>query len=168
MLGRDLILWRFGRAPVRSQRSVERLMDEMQPDMNRIFDDFWRRFDLPTLGWLERAERAPSPDIDISEDDKEVRITAELPGVDETDVEVLLADQVLTIRGEKKAAREKKEKNHHLVERTYGSFERSIHIGSEVDEKRIKASFDKGVLTVTLPKTAKAKEKYRRIPIKNG
>ena len=93
------------------------------------------------------------------ETDKQIEITAELPGLEEKDVQVNLADNVLTIRGEKKAEKEEKDKAYRLVERSYGSFVRSLELPEGVNADAIKASIDKGVLKVTVPKPAPAQVK---------
>lgn len=108
------------------------------------------------------------PKVDVADDGGEIRITAELPGLDEKDVEVLLQNDVLTLKGEKKAEKEDKGKNFYRVERTYGSFERSISLPCEVDRKKVEASFKKGVLTVRMPKTEAAKDEVKRIPVKTA
>jgi len=126
----------------------------LQREIDRLFDDF-------TRGWptVATAESALVPSIDVTETDKEIEITAELPGIEEKDVQVNLADGVLTIRGEKKAEKEQKDKNYRLVERSYGSFERSLELPDGVDPDAIKASIAKGVLKVTVPKPAPAQVK---------
>ena len=110
------------------------------------------------------------PSIDVTEDDRQIVATAELPGLEEKDVEVTLADNVLTIRGEKKSEHEEKDekKNYHLLERSYGSFRRAIAFDSEIDAKAVKATFDKGVLKVVLPKSAQQPAKSTRIEIGRG
>ena len=99
------------------------------------------------------------PTMDVAETDKDIEITAELPGLEEKDVQINVADNVLTIRGEKKAEKEEKEKNYRLVERSYGSFERSLELPKGVNLDAIKATIDKGVLKVTVPKPAPAQVK---------
>jgi len=94
------------------------------------------------------------PTMDVAETDKEIEISAELPGLEEKDVQINVADGILTIRGEKKAEKEQKDKNYRLVERNYGSFERSMQLPDGVDVDAIKATIDKGVLKVTVPKPA--------------
>jgi HSP20 family protein len=103
------------------------------------------------------------PNVEVSETNKEVEVIAELPGLDEKDVDVQLANGVLTIRGEKKT--ETEDKDQRFNERFYGQFERRIPI-DDIDEDKVTASFKNGVLTVTLPKTATASDKVKRIAIK--
>jgi HSP20 family protein len=134
--------------------------------VNRLFDDVFRGFgsDLPSLaggsafggGW---------PSVEISNGEKEIKVTAEVPGLEEKDIEVLLDDGVLTLKGEKRSETEDKDKQ--ISERYYGRFERRIPVGYEVKEDEVDARFKNGVLNVTLPKTEKAQSQVRRITIKN-
>jgi HSP20 family protein len=137
-------------------------------EMNRLFDDTFRGM-APSEGGQSQGGQgtALAPHIDVSETDKEVRICAELPGVNESDVEVMLNDDVLTIRGEKKFERADQKENYHFVERSYGTFQRSLRIPYPVNPDEVQASFERGVLTVTLPKT-KQQEKSRRIEVRSG
>jgi HSP20 family protein len=130
----------------------------LQREVDRLFDDFTRGFPaLPTLPSAGAVELMPS--MDVSETDKEIEITAELPGLEEKDVQINLADNLLTIRGEKKAEKEQKEKDYRLVERSYGSFARTLELPEGVNPDAIKATIDKGVLKVTVPKPAPAQVK---------
>jgi HSP20 family protein len=144
--------------PIGRDRSVARRdvspFTTLQREIDRLFDDF-------TRGWpaFSAGESALVPSVDVTETDKEIEITAELPGLEEKDVQVNLADGVLTIRGEKKAEKEQKDKNDRLVERSYGSFERSLELPAGIDPDAIKASIAKGVLKVTVPKPAPAQVK---------
>ena len=144
--------------PVGRDRNVARSDNpfmSLQREIDRLFDDFTRG--LPAFTSGTTAELMPS--MDVTETDKQIEITAELPGLEEKDVQVNLADNVLTIRGEKKAEKEEKDKNYRLVERSYGSFVRSLQLPDGVDANAIKASIDKGVLKVTVPKPAPAQAK---------
>ncbi len=163
---RDLIPW--GRESRSSVPSTFR-GDEGNPfltlhrEMNRLFDDVVSRFDVPSV--FGRGAMA-WPSIEVVPTDKDVKITAELPGLEEKDVEVLIDEDVLTIRGEKKAETEDKERG--FSERYYGRFERVIPLPFEVEEDKAEASFKNGVLSVTLPKSPKAQEKAKRIAINAG
>ncbi len=137
-------------------------------EIDDLFDQTWEGFDLAPFGAARREESVISPNIDVSESDNEFKITAELPGMDENDIEVVLADDRLTIKGEKKAESAKKEDNFHLVERSYGSFERSFRLPPEVAGDKTAARFDRGLLTVTVPKTAAAKTSVKKIGIKKS
>ena len=105
------------------------------------------------------------PRVDVAETDEAITITADLPGVDEKDVDLTLVNGVLTLRGEKKAEKEEKEKNYHVVERSYGSFTRSFRLPDTVNPDKVAARFDKGVLIITVPKAEDAKTQVRRIAI---
>ena len=135
----------------------------LQRDVEEVFDTFTRGW--PTLRSTGLATDLV-PSTDVVENDKEIQITAELPGLEEKDVQINLADGVLTIKGEKKAEKEEKDKNYRLVERSYGSFSRSIELPAGVDAGSIKASISKGVLTVVIPKPAPAQSK--KIEVKSA
>ena len=129
----------------------------LQREIDRVFTEF-------TRGWPAFREFELSPRTDVTEREKEIRITAELPGLEEKDVKVELVDNVLTISGEKKAEKEEKNDDRYVVERSYGSFSRSVELPDGIKPEDIKASMAKGVLTVTLPKPAQAASK--RIEVK--
>lgn len=111
-----------------------------------------------------------APTIDVSESDKELTVTAELPGVAEQDMNLSLENNVLTIKGEKRAETKKddEEKKYHLVERSYGSFQRSIPLSFKADPDSVKANFKNGVLKITVQKPPEAAQKSNRIPIAKG
>jgi HSP20 family protein len=137
----------------------------LRREMERAFENFGRDFGWPS-GDTPSAAMAPS--IDLSETDKEIKIEAELPGVDEKDVEVVVTDNVLTIRGEKKAEKEEKKKDYRLVERSYGSFSRSLTLPFAADASKAQATFKKGVLTITMPKPPELAAKAKKIAISAG
>jgi HSP20 family protein len=144
--------------PVGRDRNVARSDNSfisLQREIDRLFDDFTQGF--PALSSGGTADLLPS--MDVTETDKQIEITAELPGLEEKDVQVNVADNVLTIRGEKKAEKEEKDKAYRLVERSYGSFVRSLALPDGVNADTIKASIEKGVLKVTVPKPAPAQVK---------
>jgi HSP20 family protein len=136
-------------------------------EVNRLFDDVFRGFDsrLPALGRLSSFGGGGWPSVEVSDGEKDIRVTAEVPGLEEKDVEVLLEDDVLTLKGEKRS--ETEDKDRQFSERFYGRFERRIPLGYEVEDDKVSADFRNGVLTVTLPKTEKAQTKAKRIAI-NG
>jgi HSP20 family protein len=109
-----------------------------------------------------------SPKMDLEETEKDYRITAELPGMEEKDVEVLLAGNSITIKGEKKEEKEEKDKSYYHMERSYGSFQRTVPLPEGIDLNKVDADFKNGVLTVKLPKTVEAKTKSKKVPIKSG
>ena len=105
------------------------------------------------------------PQIDVSESEHEIHVTAELPGLDEKDVEVILTNDMLTIHGEKKAEREQKDRDYHLMERSHGTFSRSLPLPFAADPSQVKAAFRDGVLTITIPKPKEVQEKMHRIEV---
>ena len=115
------------------------------------------------------AERRAQPiTVDIVDTEKAYEITAELPGMDESNIDVKFSDDTLTIKGEKRDEREEKKKDYYLSERRYGSFQRSFGVLDGVDTDKIEANFKNGVLTVTLPKTAQAQKSEKKIAIKKA
>jgi HSP20 family protein len=158
---RDLIPWGRSQTPTNYRPEESSPFLTLHREMNRLFDDVFRGFDVAPLGG-----RMAWPNVEAVDTGKEIRISAELPGMDEKDVEVLMQDGVLTVRGEKKA--ETEDKDRHFSERYYGRFERSIALPYEVEEDKAEASFRNGVLTVTLPKSEKAQDKAKRIAINAG
>jgi HSP20 family protein len=163
----DLIPWRREGRKVPVRREEERSPFAFQQEMNRLFDEFFRGWGLAPLRGFDEPWDAFSPRVNVVESDKEVTVSAELPGMDEKEIDVSLSHGVLTISGEKREEKEDKGKNYYRMERSYGSFQRSIPLSSEVDESRAEATFNKGVLTITLPKTAEAQAR-KRIPIRTG
>src|SRR6516162_8107456 len=143
---------------------------EMRAEMDRVFDSFLGRslFGRPALFGRAEVAATVAPDIDIRENDKEIILEAELPGIDEKDVELLIRDGVLSLKGEKKSERDEKKNSYHLVERSYGSFERSFRLPDSADEAQIKADFNKGVLRIVVPKRAEAVKSEKKIPIGKG
>jgi HSP20 family protein len=171
------------KVPVKQQESQPGRMTEWRPfeslrrEMDRLFDDFqlgsWRSpfgrslLDTEPFGRGEAALiRAPA--VDVDEHDKAYEITAELPGMDESNIDVKFSDGVLSIRGEKREEKEEKKKDRYLSERRYGSFQRSFRVPDSVDADKIEANFKNGVLTVTLPKMPEAVKAEKKIAIKKS
>jgi len=146
----------------------------LRDEMNHLFDEFFTGFERRTPSlfrgmepawWPTRRHGAPAPATDIVENEKEITLTAELPGMKEDDVEVVLRDDILTVKGEKKSERKEEKENYYLSERHYGSFERSFRLPETADADKIKADFSDGVLTVTVPKKAEATKPEKKIRI---
>ena len=158
----DLIPWNRSRDLSTRRGEDYNPVLTLHREMNRLFDDVFRGFDLtPFSGSLfEQSMRWPS--IEVNETDKDVKVTAELPGLDEKDVQVELANGVLAIKGEKKT--ETEDKDRRFSERYYGRFERRIPV-EDVDQDKVSAAFKNGVLTVTMPKLPQAESKVRRIAV---
>jgi HSP20 family protein len=163
----ELIPWRWGglRRIEEDQTfdSFRREMDALHRNIDRAFASAWSGPSLLSDSWITRDV---TPRLDVTEDDKVFNVTVELPGMDEKDVAVSVTDRVLTIRGEKKEDKEKKDKEVYRRERAYGSFRRVMELPADVDAEKIEASFRKGVLTIALPKTQEAQAKVKQIPVK--
>lgn len=154
----------------KSQKSPQPIdvFDAMRNEMNRLFDRFDSGFpSLPSLFGGSGAG-GMALDLDVRDDGKTMVIEAELPGVAEKDVSVLVSNGVLTISGEKKNEREEKKDNYYLSERSYGSFRRSIRLPETIDETKIEAKFDKGVLHISAPKKPEAATAERKIEIRSA
>lgn len=149
----------------------------LRRQVNRLFDDFQRGYwhlpfregviDVEPL-WRGEIAIGALPTVDIVETDTDYKVTAELPGVLESDIEVKFSDGTLTITGEKQEEKEEKKVEHFLSERRYGAFNRSFRVADGIDADRIEAKFKNGVLAVTLPKTAEARKKTKAVPVEHG
>ena len=134
--------------------------ERMRRDMDRLWESFFERGALrgeDGVEWL--------PSRDVAETKNEIVVKAEVPGLESKDIDISLSDGLLTIKGEKKQEREEKEENIHLVERSYGSFTRTIRLPNEFQSDKINASYKNGVLKVVLPKSEEAKKKEIKIKV---
>ena len=161
---------RFALTPWRSRRAEMAPASDMnyfalQERINRMFDDFFQGFGMEPFD-LSQSQGDTTPRVDITESDKHVRVTAELPGVAEKDVEVFLEDGALTIRGEKREEKDTKEGGVHRLERSFGSFQRRIPLPVEVQDEGVNATFKNGVLTVELAKSEPDARKAKRIEVR--
>ena len=147
-----------------SAARVSHPFESLHREIDRLFEDFGK-------GWPRLSFDVKSDVLDIATDvtesDKDYRIAAEIPGMDERDVEVTVASGVLTMKGEKKEEYEETKKDFYRSERSYGAFQRSFRLPEDIDPDKIEASLKKGVLTVVLPKTAEAQKKARKVEIKS-
>lgn len=159
---KDLIPWGRGRKELTSSNNENPVMT-LQRDIGRVFDDFWNRWNQP-FGTGSVFSGLPS--VDMTETDKAVEVSVELPGMDEKDIELNVSDGMLILRGQKSSERKEEKKDYYLSERSFGSFHRAIPLPPGVDTNTADANFKKGVLTVSFPKTAKAQETVRKIPVK--
>ena len=157
----DLVPFKNRRRRVARDRAISPF-ERMHEEMDRLFDDF-----LPQLseGRNGGARFGALASVDLSETEDALELSVDLPGMEEEDIDVTLRDGDLTIRGERKDESEETRKNYYRSERAYGAFSRTIALPCEVDEDAIDAKFKKGVLTVHLPKSPKAKEQERKIAI---
>jgi HSP20 family protein len=160
---RDLVPWNNGSRNVSTYRGEGSPFLALHREMNRLFDEAFRSFDLASFGSTQMADHMGWPSVDVSETATEVKVTADLPGLEQKDVSVELSGGMLTISGEKK--RETEDKERRFSERFYGRFERVIPV-EDIETDKVDASFRNGVLTVTLPKSPTAKDKVKKIPIK--
>jgi HSP20 family protein len=171
MTFRDLVPWKRGRDFTERRGELAHPFMTLHREMNRLFDEAFRGFDLfPFAGDREPSEIWGDgwggwPRVELSEGDNAFKVTAELPGLDEKDVDVQLSNGVLIIKGEKKV--ETEDKNRLFSERYFGRFERRIPV-EDVEEDKVSATFKNGVLTVILPRTATATEHVKRIAINAG
>jgi len=149
----DLIRWRKGE---------DWGLTQMRREMDRLFDRFFESW--PFRGFAETGQWMPS--VDVSETDKELIVRAELPGIDAKEIDISLSGNMLTIKGERKHEREEKKENFHLVERSSGSFSRTLQLPADVIADKINATYKDGVLHITMVKT-KA-EAARKIEVKTG
>ncbi len=142
---------------------AEHPVDLFRDEMNRLFDSFFRGFDVEPFGGRGATF---SPKVDVVETEKQFAVTAELPGIDEKNIDVSIGRDSVTIKGEKKIEKEDKGKDYYRMERSYGSFSRTIPLPVEIETEKVDAEFKKGVLTVTLPKSAKAVKAVKKITVK--
>jgi len=156
-----------------AQTSLPDVWQSFRNEMDRLFDRFGSGFGLPSLRRMFETEPAwrssfsfSTPAIDMSEDEKAYKISAELPGMDSKDIDVSIAGDMLMLKGEKRQEKEEKDRNYHFSERAYGSFQRSFELPASVDRDKISADFSKGVLTITLAKTATAQQPTKKIEVK--
>lgn len=153
-----------------------RPLEKLRQQVDHLFEDFNRGSGLSPFGrglfdvepfWRRELIGHGMPAVDITEKDKSFEITAELPGMDQKNIEIKLSNGSLIIKGEKKEDKEEKRKGYHLSERHYGSFERVFSLPKGVDAEKIDASFRKGVLSISLPKKPEAMKADKVVPIKS-
>ena len=166
----DLVPWRRGGLRrLQDERPFDAFRQEMESlhrSIDRLFENAWGGGPngtslLPDI-W---GTRDLMPRLDLVEDEKGFRITAELPGMTDKDVQVSMSDHTLTISGEKKEEKETKDKQIYRSERNYGSFRRVVELPGDIDADKVNASFTNGVLTIEMPKSKDAREKVRQIPV---
>ena len=154
-----------GRLPSRYQDPFQSFRSEM----DRLFDSFLGG--APSLTSLRQGfpgAQVMTPTLDVKENEKEIVVKADLPGMDEKDINLTVHNGVLSLRGEKKSEHTDERENYHVMERSYGSFQRSIRLPDTIDEDKAEARFDKGVLTITLPKRPETVSAQKKIEIKGA
>ena len=162
---RELMPW--SREPMlrRGTFGFEPAFEAFYRDLDSLFGDLWRGLEMPMVGAWAPGYGTFSPRLDMTEDEKAFHLTVELPGMDEDDIEVMLGDDMLTIKGERKLEKEEAEKGYVFHERAFGSFYRRIPLPKEIVADKIEAVFENGLLTVTLPKTPEMQKKTKKIPL---
>ena len=135
----------------------------LQSEINRMFDDAFRGFPASALAGTDKLL---SPAIDVKETDQGIELSAELPGVEEQDLDVSIVEDLLTIKAEKKQEQKKEEKGYYMMERSYGTVSRSIRLPFDTDPSKVSATFDKGVLKIAIPRPAEEQAKVRKIAVK--
>jgi HSP20 family protein len=164
---RDLVPWKYDGGGSLMPFDPGSVFSSMHREMDRMFENLNR-----TIFALSPAHKEwgsvglALPQVDVVETDEDLQVTAELPGMDEKDVDVSISRDVLTIKGEKKAEKEIKKKDFYQMERSFGTFSRSIPLPASVDTAQVTASFKKGVLSIRLPKTVSAKSDVKKIEVK--
>jgi HSP20 family protein len=153
-------------------RVPSRYTDQFQSfrsEMDRLFDSFFGGFpSLTNLRHSLPAAQGLTPALDVKETEKELVVKADLPGIDEKDIQLTIQDGILSLRGEKKTERKDERDNYYVMERSYGSFQRSIRLPDGGNDEEAEAHFDKGVLTITLPKRPEMVKAQKKIEIKSS
>jgi HSP20 family protein len=165
--------------PVETKKAVPAPMSDpfrsLRNEVDRLFDRFAAGLRLPSgrhmfemepVGLYGSSFTFPTPAVEVTEDDKMFKITAELPGLEQKDIEVILSGDTLTLKGEKRYEKNEKDKDRHMSERAYGSFQRNFTLPDSIDGEKITAELTKGVLTISLPKSAAAQKPEKKIDIK--
>jgi HSP20 family protein len=168
----NLIPWNWGKKnlPVRKEngsQSEQTPYFSLQQDMNLAFDNFFRIFENGMMTpFSDLSDSTFQPRVEVKESSADVRVSVELPGIDEKDLDVSISNNYLTVKGEKREEKEDNSSGYYRMERTYGSFHRSIPFPCEIDKDRAEATFKRGVLTVILPKTVNSQQQVKKITIK--
>ncbi len=160
-------LLNLGRTSVPVERGGNPIVT-FQDEVNKLFNDFFGEVSVPSWRLAVQENAALSPAVDLSETEKEYRITAELPGLDVKDVRITAADGYVTIRGEKKAEQKEEKEGYFRRERSYGAFQRVVSLPDTANLEKAEAKMEKGVLTLSIPKKAGAQQKERLIEIKQA
>ncbi len=172
----NLIPWNWGKKnlPIRKEDNNSSHSEfspylSLQHDMNRVFDNFFRTFETGIMSpFSEMSEGMFQPRVEIKENANDLRVSIELPGIDDKDLDVSITDDALTISGEKREEKEENTRGYYRMERSYGSFHRRIPFPCAINKDKAEATFKKGVLNVVVPKSTDALQHVKKIQIKNG
>lgn len=143
------------------------LLPQFHREIDRLFGDFFGDWNAPSIWSGMAGLEAFTPNVDIHDDGKNVKVVAELPGIDEKDLDVELNGRYLTLRGEKREEKDETEQGWHKVERHFGSFERTVQLPEGINPDEVKADYRKGVLTVTLPRKAELQNERKKIMVES-
>ncbi|MFA6238020.1 MAG: Hsp20/alpha crystallin family protein [Bacteriovorax sp.] len=160
----NLTPWKSSGMAPSSRNRIEDEFASFQREMNGLMNSFFNRGELTAPQW---ADTSFYPSVDLKEVDNKYILDADVPGMNEADIDVDLHDNILTIKGEKKSERETKDRDYVCLERSSGSFRRDIYLDQEVDQANIKADLKDGVLHVEMLKKSGAKSTHKKIPIKH-
>jgi HSP20 family protein len=163
-----LVPWREKSGSPASREDYHDPFLSFRREVDRIFDDFFSGFGPRAVGSAVGSWGAPTPSMDVTENDKEIVITAEMPGLDDKDFEVTVAGDLLTLKGEKKAQHEQRNDDGYYIERRFGSFSRSVRLPFEVKDEEVEADYEKGLLTIRVPKPADMQREARRIEVRTA
>lgn len=161
-----LVPWRSNKSEMPATR--EEIFDPFltfRREVDRMFDDFFTGFGG---GRAPRSSFGITPTMDLTENEKEIVVTAELPGLDDKDFEVTVSGDILTLKGEKKAEHEQRNGDGHYMERRFGAFSRAVRLPFEIKDEKVDATYDKGVLTIRVPKPAEMQRAARRIEVRTA
>lgn len=156
------------KSPPREARSWLDPFDSLHDEMDRVFSNYFRRLPLPHLGFRGDGNGHLFANLDLKETENELKIEIDAPGVKREDIDITLSDNSLMVKGKRESKKEEKKESYHRIERDYGEFERRLALPCEVDPDRVEANLKDGVLTIILPKSAKAKEHERKIEVRVG
>ncbi len=168
----NLIPWNWGKKnlPIRKENgsSSEQIQHfSLQQDRNRAFENLFRTFEMGMITpFSDFTEDTFQPRVEVKESSNGVRVSVELPGIDEKELDVSISDDGLTIRGEKREEKEDNTSGYYRMERTYGSFYRTIRLPCVIDKDKVEATFKRGVLTVNLPKKVGSEPNTKKITVK--
>lgn len=140
-----------------------RPLGTFRSDIESIFDNFFKGFNFPAIA--ESGSNLLNARMDIAETEKDYSLEVEIPGVEEKDIDISLSGDLLTVKGEKKSEEKKEDKNYLRIERSYGSFQRSVTLPPDIDADKVKANFKNGILTITIPKSENAKPSVKKIKV---
>ncbi len=159
----DAVVHKGTEKALAERRGLANPLSTFRQEMDKLVESFFGEFDFHPFG---RRSVTFMPQVDVADAGKEIKVSVELPGLDDKDIEVSLTKETLTIKGEKREEKEEKGKDYYRSERSFGSFTRTIPLPFEIDAEKAEASFKKGVLTVSLPKTKRVISETKKVAIK--